>query len=65
MDVDAVWCFSSTDLSGVVEKESAGTLKRTWVNDGLARGWFGRAGEGREFLEAATEVKTVWVPYGE
>jgi aldehyde dehydrogenase (NAD+) len=65
MDVDAVWCFSSTDLSGVVEKESAGTLKRTWVNDGRARDWFGRAGEGREFLESATEVKTVWVPYGE
>jgi aldehyde dehydrogenase (NAD+) len=65
MDVDAVWCFSSTDLSGVVEKESAATLKRTWVNDRAARDWFGRAGEGREFLEAATEVKTVWVPYGE
>ena len=65
MDVDAVWCFSSSDLSGVVEKESAGTLKRSWVNDGRARDWFGRAGEGREFLEAATEVKTVWVPYGE
>jgi aldehyde dehydrogenase (NAD+) len=65
MDVDAVWCFSSGDLSGVVEKESAGTLKRSWVNDGRARDWFGRAGEGREFLEAATEVKTVWVPYGE
>jgi aldehyde dehydrogenase (NAD+) len=65
MDVDAVWCFSSLDLSGVVERESAGTLKRTWVNDGRARDWHGRAGEGREFLEAAVEVKTVWVPYGE
>jgi aldehyde dehydrogenase (NAD+) len=65
MDVDAVWCFSSTDLSGVVERESAATLKRTWVNDGRARDWHGAAGEGREFLEAATEVRTVWVPYGE
>jgi aldehyde dehydrogenase (NAD+) len=35
------------------------------VNDRAARDWFGRAGEGREFREAATEVKTVWVPYGE
>jgi aldehyde dehydrogenase (NAD+) len=65
MDVDAVWCFSSTDLSGVVERESAATLKRTWVNDGRVRDWHGAAGEGREFLEAATEVRTVWVPYGE
>ena len=38
------------------EKESAATLKRTWVNDGRARDWHGAAGEGREFLEAAIFV---------
>jgi aldehyde dehydrogenase (NAD+) len=65
MDVDAVWSFSSTDLSGVIEAEAASNLKRTWVNHGAARDWMGAAGEGREFLRAATEVKTVWVPYGE
>ena len=65
MDVDAVWSFSSSDLSAVVERESAGTLKRTWVNHGRARDWSGHAGEGREFLEAAVEIKTIWVPYGE
>ena len=65
MDVDAVWSFSSSDISGVVERESASNLKRSWVNNAQARDWFGAAGEGREFLEAATEVKTVWVPYGE
>jgi len=65
MDVEAVWCFSSTDLSGLVERESAGNLKRTWVNRGRARDWLGPEGEGREFLAQATAVKTVWVPYGE
>ncbi|MDT8857097.1 aldehyde dehydrogenase family protein [Paracoccaceae bacterium Fryx2] len=65
MDVDAVWCFSSTDLSGDVERAAAGNLKRTWVNHGRARDWYGPAGQGREFLRAATAVKTVWVPYGE
>ncbi len=63
--VDAVWSFSSTDLSAMVEKESAGNLKRTWVNNGLSRDWMGMDGEGREFLSAATETKSVWVPYGE
>jgi aldehyde dehydrogenase (NAD+) len=63
MDVDAVWCFSSTPLSGVVEKEAAGNVKRTWVNHGRSRDW--TKAEGRAFLRAATEVKTVWVPYGE
>jgi aldehyde dehydrogenase (NAD+) len=65
MDVDAVWSFSSTDLAALIEGESTGNLKRTWVNRGRARDWFGAGGEGREFLRQATEVKTVWVPYGE
>lgn len=65
MDVDAVWCFSSTPLSETVEAASASNLKRTWVNDSKARDWAGMAGEGRAFLEQATEIKTIWVPYGE
>jgi aldehyde dehydrogenase (NAD+) len=65
MDVDAVWSFSSTDLSAMIERESAANLKRTWVNRGRARDWFGADAEGREFLRQATEVKTVWAPYGE
>ncbi len=65
MDVDAVWCFSSTDLSALVEREAAANIKRTWVNHARSRDWMGAEGQGREFLRAATEVKTVWVPYGE
>lgn len=65
MDVDAVWSFSSQPLSAMIEKEAASNLKRTWVNNGRARDWMGAEGEGRAFLRAATEVKTVWVPYGE
>jgi aldehyde dehydrogenase (NAD+) len=63
MDLDAVWSFSGSDLSGVVEREAAGNLKRTWVNYGKTRDWFAAGAE--EFLSAATEIKTVWVPYGE
>ncbi len=65
LDVDAVWSFSSSDISGLIEKEAAGNLKRAWVNYGRGRDWFSPEGEGRAFLEAATEVKTIWVPYGE
>ncbi|WP_158965562.1 aldehyde dehydrogenase family protein [Chachezhania sediminis] len=63
LDVDAVWSFSAADLSGVVERASAGNLKRTWVNHGLATDWTDR--DLRPFLEEATEVRTVWIPYGE
>ena len=65
MDVDAVWSFSSTNLARPIERESALNLKRSWVNNGAARDWFGAAGEGRAFLQAATEIKNIWIPYGE
>ncbi|MCV3270262.1 aldehyde dehydrogenase family protein [Roseobacter sinensis] len=65
MDIDAVWCFGAAPLSGEVERASASNLKRTWVNNGQARDWMGAAGQGHEFLRAATEVKNIWVPYGE
>ncbi|MGX9352744.1 aldehyde dehydrogenase family protein [Shimia sp. W99] len=65
MDVDAVWSFSSTDLAKTIERESAHNLKRTWVNNATQRDWFGPTGEGRAFLQAATEVKNIWIPYGE
>ena len=63
LDLDAVWSFSSTDLSAVIDRESAGNLKRTWVNNGRATDW--ARPDIHAFLDAATEVKTVWIPYGE
>jgi aldehyde dehydrogenase (NAD+) len=65
LGVDAMWHFGGSDLSRRIEDASSGNLKRTWVNNGLARDWMGPNGEGRPFLEASTEVKNVWVPYGE
>ncbi|WP_299044599.1 aldehyde dehydrogenase family protein [uncultured Tateyamaria sp.] len=65
LNVDAVWSFSGSDLSATIEYAAAGNLKRTWVNHGIARDWMGTEGEGKAFLHAATEVKTIWVPYGE
>jgi aldehyde dehydrogenase (NAD+) len=65
MDVDAVWAFGDAGLSAMVEAESAANLKRTWVSHGAARDWAGPEGAGRAFLRQATEVKTVWIPWGE
>ncbi|WP_126975736.1 aldehyde dehydrogenase family protein [Frigidibacter oleivorans] len=63
-DVDAVWYAGTAQGAAMVEAASAGNLKRTWVEDGAARDWTGPAGQGRDFLTRATEVKTVWLPYG-
>jgi aldehyde dehydrogenase (NAD+) len=65
-DVDAVWYFGGAEGSTLVERLSAGNMKRTWVSYGRERDWFDtEQGEGREFLRQATHVKNIWVPYGE
>jgi len=64
--VDGVWYFGSAEGSAEIERRAARTIKRTWVNDGLERDFLdGVQGEGREFLRRATEVKNIWIPYGE
>jgi aldehyde dehydrogenase (NAD+) len=48
-----------------VASASAGNLKQTWTEDGAARDWLGGEGQGRLFLTRATQVKNIWIPYGE
>ncbi len=63
--VNAMWYFGSAEGCAMVEAESAGNLKQTWVEDGAARDWAGPEGQGRVFLQRATQVKNIWIPYGE
>jgi aldehyde dehydrogenase (NAD+) len=61
LDVDAIW---HADFAELIERSSAGNLKRTF--DVRARDWLdSRQAEGREFLREATQVKNIWIPYGE
>ena len=65
-DVDGLWYFGTAAGSTEVERLSAGNMKRTWVDYGRGRDWTDATmGEGEEFLEQATQVKNIWVPYGE
>jgi aldehyde dehydrogenase (NAD+) len=64
-DVDAVWYFGTHEGATEVERASAGNMKRTWA-EWHARDWIDAGqGEGREFLREATQVKNIWIPYGE
>jgi len=56
-DIDAVWSLSHPALAREIEAGAAGNLKRTWLPKGLP--------EVRDVLDAATEAKTIWIPYGE
>jgi aldehyde dehydrogenase (NAD+) len=64
--VDGLWYHGTALGSRRVEALSVGNLKRTWVNDGRGRDWLSSAtGQGRAFLAAASQVKTIWLPYGD
>ncbi len=63
--VDAIWYFGEREGARAVEAASAGNLKQTWTEI-FARDWFDSAvSEGRDILARATQVKNIWVPYGE
>jgi len=64
-DVDGIWYFGSAAGVKAVELASASNMKRTWAS-ARSRDWLdSKQGEGREFLRRATEVKNIWIPYGE
>ena len=64
--IEAIWCFRSDEEAALVRNASVGNMKQVWTNDGHAYDWFNPAqAEGRWFLQHATQVKNIWVPYGE
>ncbi len=64
--VDAIWYFGDPGGEAAVERASGGNMKRTFTGHGVARDWLDpEQGEGRELLREATQVKNIWVPYGE
>jgi aldehyde dehydrogenase (NAD+) len=64
LDVDALWFCGSAAGGKAVEDASAGNMKQTWLPG--VRDWDdARQAEGREFLRHATQVKNIWIPYGE
>jgi len=65
-DVDAIWCFGDETQAAAVKLASIGNLKQVFTNEGRAIDWFNpKLAEGRWFLEHATQIKNIWVPYGE
>ena len=64
-DVALLWHFGSADEIAEAECESAGNLKPVWAPDrGVLRDWAGRDGHGSGFLDAAQQIRTIWIPYG-
>jgi aldehyde dehydrogenase (NAD+) len=65
-DIDAIWCYGEATTVASAKAMSTGNLKQVWTNEGRNIDWFDpKVAEGRWFLEHATQVKNLWVPYGE
>jgi len=65
-DVDSVWAFGDAGLSQTVQQHSIGNLKRTFSNEGKAIDWHQWSGADIQlFLRQATQVKNIWIPYGD
>jgi aldehyde dehydrogenase (NAD+) len=64
-NVDGLWCAGHHEMATEVERLSGGNLKQTWVFSG-ERDWCDpNLSQGRLFLRRATQIKNIWVPYGE
>ena len=68
-DVDALWwplgVAGASARAARVEALSVSNLKRMWTSPPADGDWLrGEDAEGPEFLEQATQVKNIWVPYG-
>ena len=57
MDLDSVWCLSSQKIAMAAKQKASGNVKRMWQGASL--------NDHQSWLDAGTEIKTVWVPYGE
>ncbi len=63
--VDALWFAGAADDCAIMEAASVGNLKQVWTSGGLDYNWGDNEKmAGEFFLEKATQVKNVWVPYG-
>jgi aldehyde dehydrogenase (NAD+) len=65
-EVACIWSHGNEADASLVEKASAGNLKATWVTQAKTIDWHDAfQGQGDEYLRKATQVKNIWIPYGE
>ena len=63
-EVGLLWGVAGADEIRSCEERSAGNLKRVWMLDESAVDVADARFQGRRLLDRATQVKTIWIPYG-
>ncbi len=64
--IDAIWSFRDAATATMAKAASIGNLKQVFTPHGYLIDWFDPTqSQGRWFLHHATQVKNIWIPYGE
>lgn len=68
--VDALWYHGGSEGVKMVENAASHNMKRIWANNGAKSGfaidWMDETqGASDEFLRQSTQIKNIWIPYGE
>jgi len=63
-EVNGLWYFGKAGTVEAIEKASISNLKQTWTHSEQEIAWGTPAISSRRFMEKATQVKNIWVPYG-
>jgi aldehyde dehydrogenase (NAD+) len=65
-DVAGLWVAGTKTECTQACKLSTGNMKIIWTNNGKQLDWFdNQQSEGREWMRRASQVKNIWIPYGE
>ncbi|MEM6683301.1 MAG: aldehyde dehydrogenase family protein [Pseudomonadota bacterium] len=63
--VDGLWVHADKGTCKMAEHASADTLKRLWCAHGQALDWQDPVFDSDFLMRQSTEVKNIWLPYGE
>jgi aldehyde dehydrogenase (NAD+) len=65
-DVAGLWVSGTAEECTNAKKLSSGNMKIVWTSNGKKLDWFdNQQSAGREWMRRASQVKNVWIPYGE
>lgn len=63
--VDSLWVHADDKTCAMAERAGAVNMKRMWCSHGKALDWASPVFDGDALLRQASEVKNIWLPYGE
>ena len=64
-EVNGLWYFGKAGGVEMVQRHSVSNLKQVWTHNDKQMVWLdGEGFKARRFMDKATQVKNIWIPYG-